>query len=174
MNQSCPGTTSARLKAQKRARIQMRDLLCPNRSASDRHRMSGSVCARKKNEWLWRSGVDKIRGERQDGCSHDQRSEKTRRSTSDWFPKHQQERESGRGRHQLVKYRIVLTKLCQMALIICEEVPKKLNICYKINVGADVRSSLQVVSPLVITIRAGGAFLKTRSRFTKLSTFLVL
>lgn len=36
--------------------------------------------------------MDKIRGERQDGCSHDQRLEKTQRSTSDCFPKHQQER----------------------------------------------------------------------------------
>lgn len=52
-------------------------------------RMSGG---RIENEWTQRSRVDKIRGERQEGCRHDRRERKQRRSHSGGFTENQQRR----------------------------------------------------------------------------------
>lgn len=55
-----------------------------------------------ENEWIWRSSVDKIRAERQDGCRHERRFEEMQRSHSDWFFKHQSRKETVRVRPLLV------------------------------------------------------------------------
>lgn len=67
---------------------------------------------------MWRSAVDKIRGERQDGCSHDQRLEKTQRSTSDCFPKHQQERAHWQRAPPAGKTQTVFLKMCQTVAVV--------------------------------------------------------
>ena len=49
--------------------------------------------------------MDKIRGERQDACGHERRSEETKRSCSDGFLKHQQTGETVKVHHRLVAFK---------------------------------------------------------------------
>lgn len=85
--QSCPGIESTRVKTQKGT--------CENPPRRTDGVFCASLCpqpCRCANEWMWRSGVDKIRGERQDGRKHDERWEKRQTSHSDGVSKHQRTR----------------------------------------------------------------------------------